>query len=572
MSAEIESRRAVAADPFVSSPGWWLLWALLAVVWFGSLGTRALFNPDEGRYATLSLHVLQSGDWITPRLNGLIYFEKPALPYWMGAIGMALFGASEFGARFWPGVAGFATVAAVGLTGRRLWGPQVGALSAFLAAGMAWIVANAHFLNVDMSLTLFLTLALCGFLCAQHDGASARQQQRGMWLCWAAMAGAVLSKGLVGVLIPGAVLFLYAAVQRDLRLWRRLHLGSGLLIFLALALPWFIAVQWKNPGFYDFFVVDQHFRRYLTDAARRGGPPYYFVPVLVLGLLPWVSPLAGALWLGVRGEAGARFQPLRALLIWNLFIFIFFSVSRSKLHSYILPMFPALALMMGVQFASMGARRLRGHLLGGVLLWVALAIGVWTIGESYAARQPEPAVALQMAQAIEVAALMALATLAVAWWCAGRGRPTAAVGVVALGMSLALTAIGIGHDAYARYAKSSRDLVPLLHQDGYLQPDTPVFSVGSYDQTLPFYLGRPSVLVQYVDEFAFGQAAEPERLVPTLDAFDPLWRSLPRAAALMEPDMYAALQARGLPMRVLSQNARRVLVVKPLADMGRAAP
>lgn len=149
----------------------------LAVLWFGLLGQRSLIHPDEGRYAALALGMMESGDWVTPRLNGLLYFEKPALSYWVGAAAFHVLGVNEFAARLWPALAGFLTLLMVGYTGARLWGRETGLRAAAIAASTSWMVANSHLLTLDMGLTLFLTLVMCSLLLAQRDGIDAKTQR-----------------------------------------------------------------------------------------------------------------------------------------------------------------------------------------------------------------------------------------------------------------------------------------------------------------------------------------------------------------------------------------------------------
>ena len=543
-------------------PSWakWLAWLLLALLWLGSLGMRALISPDEGRYATLALGMLQSGDWLTPRLNGFLYFEKPILPYWMGALSLHLFGIHEFAARLWPGLTGLMTVAAVAWAARRLWGDAAGHYAALVAAGTTWTIANSHFLSLDMGLTFFLTLALCAFLVAQRDGVSPAEQRHAMWLCWAAMAGATLSKGLVGLVIPGATLVLYSLVQRQFGFWRRMHWGTGLLLFFALTAPWFVAVSLENPGFFDFFFVREHFRRFLTDEARRTGSLHYFVPYLLVGLLPWTTLLPGLVRQGWQGERGAVFQPLRLLCIWAGFVFVFFSISRSKLPSYILPMFPALALVAGYRLGQWRPAQFRWHLPLPMLLWLAVLVAV-PLADRWLSPQA-PRVPLQaFLQSLAVAAVLYLLAALAAWWMLRRGRLLAAVALVSLGSLLAVTVGVNGHDRYGGQLKSSKAVVPQLSP--YLQADTEVFAVRFYDQTLPFYLRRPVTLVDYRDEFSFGQDAEPTRWLPTLDAFADRWNSLPKAVAMMTQATYQELLLRQLPMRIAYQDAFRLVVVKP---------
>jgi len=473
-----------------------------------------------------------------------------------------VFGINEFAARLWPGLTGFLAIVAVALAARLLWDEQAGHYAGLVAAGTAWIIVNSHFLSLDMGLTFFLTLALCGFLVAQRDGAGPVEQRHAMWLCWAAMAGATLSKGLVGLVIPGATLVLYSLIQRQFGFWRRMHWLSGLAIYFALTAPWFVAVSLKNPGFFDFFFIREHFRRFLTDEARRTGSLHYFVPYLLAGLLPWTTLLPGLLKLGGQGERPTTFQPLRLLLIWSVFIFVFFSVSRSKLPSYILPMFPALALLAGRCLTRIDPAHLKRHLLLPAALCLSVLAAVPFVGRFVSAGAPLE-ILQPFAHMLALAAILFLLPAAVAWRLLGRGRKLAAVALVAFGSLLAVTVGLRGHDYYGGRLKSSKAVVPQLAS--YLQADTEVFAVRYYEQTLPFYLRRPVTLVDYRDEFSFGQDAEPSRWLPTLEAFIARWQALPRAAAMMSLGTYQELQQRQLPMRIAYQDPNRVVVVKPEA-------
>ena len=305
--------------------GCWL--AVFAAIWLAALAGRSLIGPDEGRYATLSLGMLHSGDWITPRLNGLLYFEKPPLQYWGGALSLWLFGVNEFAARLWPGLAGLATVFLVGFTARRLWGVRTGWHALMVCGSTTWIVANSHFLTLDAGLAAALTLTLCGVLIAQHPDSSQRSQARWMLAAWAGVGLAVLSKGLIGVVIPGAVLVLHSLWRLDFSVWRRMHWLAGGALLLCITLPWFALVSARNPDFAWFFFIHEHFQRYLTTVHRRTGAWWYFVPILLVGMLPWTSALP---WL-LRARRSDFATSL--LLVWSVFVFVFFSASGSKLPS-----------------------------------------------------------------------------------------------------------------------------------------------------------------------------------------------------------------------------------------------
>ncbi|HOM11856.1 MAG TPA: glycosyltransferase family 39 protein [Rubrivivax sp.] len=557
----LAGRRAAAHGSDIGIPGWLLaaLLVLFTVVWFASLGLRVLIHTDEGRYAVLALEMARSGDWVTPRLNGLLYFEKPALQYWIGALAFKALGLSEFSARLWPGLAGFLTVLAVAFTAGRLWGRGNGVRAFAIAGSTTWIIANSHFLTLDAGLTLFLTLTLCAVLLAECTDATPAARRRWIWAAWVAMAGAVLSKGLVGIVIPGAVLLLVSLWQRDFGLWRRMHLVSGGLILLALASPWFVLVSLRNPGFAEFFFIHEHFARYLTQVHHHVGAWWYYLPVLLAGLLPWTSGLPWLAGGGNSGTAPADTLARRTLLAWCGFVLVFFSASGSKLPSYILPMFPALALLLTLRLRDAGSAALRRHLLVPTLLWAAALIASTQAHRLGTARMPPQVVAAFVA-AVRIGALLFLAAAALAWWCLRQRRITAALLAVALGHFVAMTVVMQAHDSYGQLksaAPLAKVLLPLIDQD------TPVFAVGSYDQTLPYYLRRNVVLVDYVDEFAFGQRHEPGKSIATLDEFIVVWQSLPRAAAYMTPDTWRELQQRGVPMRVVFEDPRRMLVIKP---------
>lgn len=536
-----------------------LLFLVFVGVWFGSLGLRSLIHTDEGRYATLALEMARSGDWISPRLNGLLYFEKPALQYWIGALSFHTFGISEFSARLWPGLAGFLTVAVVGFTAGRLWGRESGIRALAICASTTWIVGNSHYLTLDAGLTLFLTLVLCAVLLAECASADPSVRRRWVWVAWAAMAGAVLSKGLVGVVVPGSALVLVSLWRRDFGLWRRMHMASGALIFVALTAPWFVLVSLRNPGFAEFFFIHEHFTRYLTNAHRREGAWWYYLPLLLGGFLPWTSGLP---WLmrSARSGAGSSDSMARCLLVaWCGFVLVFFSASGSKLPSYILPMFPALALLLAQRLREANIALLRWHLLLPTVVWVVVLIASTHLHRLSPAGTPTEVIEVFRA-ASRVAASLYLVGAAIAWCCLRRRQVTAALLGVAMGHFVATTVVMQSHDAYGQLksaAPFAEDLLRLIDED------TPVFSVRSYDQTLPYYLQRNVVLVDYVDEFAFGQRSEPGKSIASLDDFVVRWQSLPQAAAYMNHGTWRELGQRGLPMRVVFEDPRRLVVTKP---------
>jgi 4-amino-4-deoxy-L-arabinose transferase-like glycosyltransferase len=214
-----------------------------AVGWFGSLEHRGLFIPDEGRYAEIPREMLATGDWITPRLNDLKYFEKPPLQYWLTAASFALFGEDEWTARLAPATLGFFALLVTGYAGLRLWGPVTGVLAA-LILGSSWgYFLGGQYLTLDITLTACLTIALCALMLAQDEQAVPEPRARSAWMrvAWACAALAVLSKGLIGIVLPAIALAAYRAT-RGSGAFKSFEVARGGLLFFALVVLWFLVV------------------------------------------------------------------------------------------------------------------------------------------------------------------------------------------------------------------------------------------------------------------------------------------------------------------------------------------
>jgi 4-amino-4-deoxy-L-arabinose transferase-like glycosyltransferase len=531
-----------------------------AAVWFSNIEYRKLVNPDEGRYAEIPREMVASGDWITPRLNGLKYFEKPALQYWATATAYTLFGEHAWTARLWSFLTGFLGVLMVYFTGRWLFGARAGWYAALALASSLLYVLIGHVNTLDMGVSFFLCASVCAFLLAQRDAADARARRRWMLAAWAAAALAVLSKGLIGLALPGIVLVLYILLERDWRLVGRLRLLPGTALLLVLTLPWFVAVSRANPEFFHFFFIHEHFERFLTREAGRYQPPWYFVPVLLAGMLPWTLTMIDALARAWKRDPGQRFQAQRFLLLWSAVVFFFFSTSDSKLVSYILPMFPALALLVGVRLTQLGARALAWQALPAALAGAVVLALLPGIGR-YASREVPAAMFHAYAHWLLPAALLLIAGAAACAWLAWRRKPNAAITVLACaGLVFAQLALS-GHESLSR-ANSAYYIAQKIKPD--LKPGMPFYSVNTYDQSLQFYLRRTTTMVKYKDELGFGIAREPQKFIPDLAQFEKIWDADHDALALMSPDTYEKLRAQGLPMRVVARDTRRVIVSRRL--------
>ncbi len=537
-----------------------LLVLLAVVVGIDNMG-RPLANPDEGRYSEISREMELSGDWVTPRLNGFKYFEKPPLQYWATAAVFKVLGLNEHTARMYTALCGLLTILAIFFTARRLATRNTAMLAVGVLLCSPYFMALGGIVTLDMGLTAWLTIGVCAFLLAHAGARDDRERRRWMLVAWTGIALAVLSKGLVGFVFPTAAIFLHCLVHRDWALLRRLEWVRGLAIFLAITLPWFVLVARENPEFVRFFFVHEHFERFLTTAHRRQEPWWYFLPILFAGVLPWLVALVPAcVWAWKRDDPARGFPWRRFALLWSGFIVLFFSASGSKLPAYILPVFPMLALVLGDWLERTDPRRIALYLIPVILLLVvALAFGwgaperarsAWT-KELYFAARPW----------ILGGGLVLLGGVAWAAWLLRRGRKFVPVALLVAGSLVFVDCVEDGYQALSP-RQSGEGVAAAIRP--WLAPDTRLYSVRYYDQTVPFYLRRTVTLVDYVDEFSLGQASEPQRAIADVERFLTDWQRPGSAIAIMQPGHYEELLRRAaVPMRLLHMDERRAVVRKP---------
>jgi 4-amino-4-deoxy-L-arabinose transferase-like glycosyltransferase len=502
-----------------------------------------------------------SGDWITTRLNGIKYFEKPPLQTWMNALTFSVFGLGEWQARLWTGLCGLGGVLFTGYAARRVFGARAGFYAALVLGSSLFWVASGQVNSLDMGLTGMMSLALGSLLIAQRDGATPAQRRNWMLLCWAGMALAVLAKGLIGLVLPGAVLVIYSALSRDLAIWKRLHLAKGLLLFFAIATPWFVLVALRNPEQPHFFFIHEHWERFFLKTHHREGPWYYFLVLLVPGVMPWLGLLPQALFNGARRDAQASFQPKLLLLVWVVFITFFFSYSSSKLPGYILPVYPALAMLLAVYLE--GASRLNRMLAAALLVLLGLG-GLAVIPHmiSAAVRHPGERALLEAYQPwVLTAAIIAAAGGALALLHARQLRRDLMVVTLAAASFASVQLILTGFEPYGEVRAGKAMAQKMLPE---LKPDMPVYSVFVYEQSMTYYLGRTVTLVAYWDEFTFGLRQQPELSIPTLDAFYARWEQhtarQEKAMAIVGINTLEMLKSHGVKMRVVAEDTRRVVI------------
>ena len=543
--------------PRATRPPVWVLLLLVAValVWFGTLEARHLLRSDEGRYAEIAREMAATGDWVTIRYQGLKYFEKPPLHLWLTALAYELFGVGDWQSRLWVASSGALGVVLTALAAQRWFGG--GLLAAFvLIAAPTWNIGS-HFNSLDMGVSAALAGVLAALLLAQHPANTGKVRRNWMWAAWAAMGLGVLTKGLIGIVLPGLALVAYTLLARDWALWRRLCLVSGSAVFLAITAPWFLLVSQRNPEFGQFFFIHEHWERYTSGVHQRGAPAWYFVPQLMAGFAPWLGLLPG-MGRALRAESKAHrepaFRPLLFCAVWALAIFAFFSASGSKLPGYILPVFPALAVLGAAALQGLDDRAWRRQLLVMLAVASALLLASPLVGRTGAGE----AVLRDYGRWLSAGcALAGAALLGALWLLQRRGLRLPSFVLAACGCFGATTLGLLGHETLGRPA-SGADLLPAIQ--AVLRPDMPVYSVKLLDHTLPYYLRRTVVMVEEADELAFGTRQEPQKWLPSVAAFSRAWTAGPPALAMMSPTTFAGLQAQGLPMTPVAQDERRVVV------------
>jgi 4-amino-4-deoxy-L-arabinose transferase-like glycosyltransferase len=529
----------------------WLPWLVLAAAWFATLQVRPMFDPDEGRYAEIPREMVASGDWLTPRLDGLKYFEKPPLQYWASAAAYSVFGLSEWTSRLWTVGLAFACLPMVCGWTRRFYGSNA-ALAAVAALALSpYFGIVGHLDLLDAGFTFWLTGAVFAFTLAQSSEVGGRDERRWMLIAWLAAALAILSKGIVVGVLTGVSLIVYSVIERDMQPWKRLHLAIGLPLFLLVVAPWFVAVSLRNPDFPQFFFVHEHFARFLTTVHQRVEPWWFFLPLLLLGVLPWGLSLAGACARAWRDPGPTpQFKPLRFLLVFVVFTLVFFSASGSKLAPYLQPMFPPLAVILGVYVADRpGFMRRMTVITASLVTFVAAGLLIYSaIRNSFV---PHEAVIWAAAAVIAV-----LAAVGVAWTQQRLGAMASALVVAAAG-ALAwqcfMTALGV-----VPPARSARDLVMAVKP--YVHPQTDLFSVGQYRETISPYLQRTLTVVEFQGELEFGLHAEPGKQMATAADFVRRWNTSTDAVAFFGPKVWDSYRHRGLPGRVIAADNYTIAV------------
>ena len=361
----------------------------LAICLFSGLSAIGLVGPDEPRYAWIARNMAHNGDWITPILYGLPWFEKPILYYWSAGFFFKFLHSPEWAARLPSPLAALVSALAMAWLALRRYGSRTAWTVLLIFPTCAGVIAFARAASPDMLFTASLALALvCAVSVVEKHGVFATKGAPseivtgdklaliflGVWLGFATLA-----KGPAAIVLAGGSVLLWALATRNWKAAFRLLHPLAILFFSIVALPWYVLCAYFNPDFFRTFILLHNFERYLTPVFQHREPFRFFGPIILLGLLPWTALLVSAALDGRRIFRNGEWQTSSGFFIasWAVFPFIFFSFSQSKLPEYILPVFPPLALLMARSFAcaiEWAPRKTQWIGVATGTMWVALGV------------------------------------------------------------------------------------------------------------------------------------------------------------------------------------------------------
>ncbi len=345
---------------------------IIFMVFFG-IGGVPLLDPDEPVYAETAREMILTGDYLSPRIFGDYWYDKPPMYYWLVAMAFHVFGDGEFAARFPAGLMAGGTALMLYFSVTKLFNERAGFWSSLVLASSLMFFYMGKAAVTDTTLLFFMTGALLSFLHKRY------------WLMYLCCALGTVTKGPIGVVFPGAIIFLYLVFMGQLRQILQMHVIRGLLLYFMVASPWYYAMYTVHGmEFINTFLGFHNLVRFTTPEHASRVTFWYYFPVIILGMFPWT----GLLFQSIKASiSDSRIDEMRTLVfmhVWWLFVLIFFTICKTKLVSYILPMFPALAILIGWNISRM-LQKMRHNttfyswMFGSGLLFAVLSVG-WVLG------------------------------------------------------------------------------------------------------------------------------------------------------------------------------------------------
>ncbi|MDR1551365.1 MAG: glycosyltransferase family 39 protein [Holosporaceae bacterium] len=522
---------------------------VLTIFFFYEMGNRPFADPDEGRYVEIPREMVETGDFVTPRLNGLKYFEKPPLFYWMQVASMQVFGINETSMRLWPVI--FAILGCLGVfwIGARSYSSVVGLISSAVLATNILYYAHSRLIILDLVLTVLMSGALwCFFIAFVAKRSAGLARPYYIVASYALSALACLTKGLIGAVLPGVIALTWVICTRNWMKIREMLHWPGILVFFAIFLPWHILMCLHHDDFLHFYFIVEHFQRYISTIHHRYQPGWFFLAILTVGLLPWT----GFVLISLKNACQKAFKHDEEnvfFICWIFWIFSFFSLSSSKLIPYILPILPPIALITGIALDDLAKRNFKGFkaaisinigVIGGVILLYFAQISNLDISDVLSNKQA------QLLLIIFSGFLLAMTIVHFLFFRIS--KIVSFIIYIFCGMNM-MWIINKAAVYYQKVKKPSTrrlaEAIQLNRREGDL-----VFCYKRYYQDFPVYLNSTVGVVDFVGELEFGANAEKsdDRLMGE-DAFWKLWKETNRRIFLLlsRENCQKLLSMRNLP-------------------------
>ena len=512
LSAFFLAMSALAPSPttrgsFAATPNFWRRTALMLAIIVGAslplllwkLGAYGLIDVDEGRYAEVPREMFLSGDWLTPRLNFVNFFDKPPLLYWNIAANYAIFGVSEWAARLVPALWALLGIFAAYALGRRMFGPRAGFLSAIiLLTSLMWTVM-ARVVLTDMLVSSLVFCALALWWLAITESATKRRTLY-LALLWVGLGLGMLAKGPVAPVLCGGSVFVYLLVCRRWRDLTKMGWAWGIPLFILVAAPWYFAIAARHPEFNDAFWYEQNFGRFTGALSKvdHAHGPLFLLQYLPVVIFPWSVFALPALFFGWKKLWPIQTQKQRAavfLLGAVAFTLLFFSTSESKLVTYILPVVPPLAILMSAYFDQLLKSPKLSALFnacGGffaLLLIVGGAVALFVAPRALEAKGASDWV-------VKSATLALFAWGLALAWALYKRNVGAVIGAMAGGYALCFT-VGLTLAAQIAGGITTKPLIAQI--EAGIGPNTDILAIG-FSQSLPFYTGKRMRVLGTPDE------------------------------------------------------------------------
>ncbi len=524
---------------YPKATSWWIdtlfLCIVLGSLFFIMLGIRPLFTPDEGRYAEIAREMVASGDYVTPYLNSIKYFEKPIFFYWLGALSIKIGGLNIGSLRSINGLLGLIGCLLTYFTARQLYGRKTGLLSALILGTSILYFVMAHTISLDLPVTVFLSATLYACLLGAEE-----PNTRKSWFFFlaasVAAALAVLTKGLIGIVFPAMIVGAWIILMQEWRLLKPSLLLSCLLIFLIVAAPWHIIVGMRNPEFFYFYFIEQHFLRYATMDIGHYQPIWFFIPCLILGFFPWIVFLPQT----ICASLPSSFKNLSAkrtelfFLLWAIIIFAFFSFSKSKLIPYILPVIPPLSILTARYLANL--QKVSKFF---IVSFVALTLIAITIAYTFYLHIQYGILAdpIKAKYYLTLAASVLVAGTFITLIISHNKNTSISMLIITMWFFLLIALASIPSIDTRTIRPLAMALKPML------KPQDDVITYNRYYQDLPFYLERRISILNWQNELTFGmQHQQTDDWMINNQTFWQRWHSNRRVYLFLGSDDYQSLQ------------------------------